>query len=60
MRVKAAGRTFRLTAARAHLAADVNGMVDEAVDASREGGLPCTGLAGADRWRGRTAAWRRT
>src|SRR4051812_29237141 len=37
VRVKVAGRTFRLTAARAHLAADVNGMVDEAVDASREG-----------------------
>jgi lipoprotein-anchoring transpeptidase ErfK/SrfK len=40
VRVKVAGRTLRLTAARAHLAADVNGMVDEAVDASREGGLP--------------------
>jgi lipoprotein-anchoring transpeptidase ErfK/SrfK len=48
VRVKAAGRTFRLTAARAHLAADVNGMVDEAVDASREGGLP------ARVWRGIT------
>jgi lipoprotein-anchoring transpeptidase ErfK/SrfK len=40
VRVKVAGRTFRLTAERAHLAADVNGMVDEAVAASREGGLP--------------------
>jgi lipoprotein-anchoring transpeptidase ErfK/SrfK len=40
VRVKVAGQTFRLTAARAHLAADVNGMVDEALDVSREGGLP--------------------
>jgi lipoprotein-anchoring transpeptidase ErfK/SrfK len=51
VRVKAAGRTFRLTAERAHLAADVNGMVDEAVDASREGGLPTRvwrGITGGD------------
>jgi lipoprotein-anchoring transpeptidase ErfK/SrfK len=48
VRVKVAGRTFRLTAARAHLAADVNGMVDEAIDASHEGGLP------ARVWRGLT------
>ena len=40
VRVKVAGQRFRLTAARAHLAADVNGMVDEALDVSREGGLP--------------------
>src|SRR5688500_6021736 len=40
VRVKVAGQRFKLTAKRAHLAADVNGMVDEALDASREGGLP--------------------
>ena len=40
VRVKVAGQRFRLTAERAHLAADVNGMVDEALEASREGGLP--------------------
>ena len=45
---------FRLTAARAHLVADVDGMVDEAVDASRTGGLPgrvWRGLTGAERRR---------
>ena len=40
VRVKVAGKRFRLTAERAHLAADVNGMVDEALETSREGGLP--------------------
>lgn len=40
VRVRVAGQRFKLTADRAHLAADVNGMVDEALGASREGGLP--------------------
>jgi lipoprotein-anchoring transpeptidase ErfK/SrfK len=51
VRVKVAGQRFKLTAERAHLAADVNGMVDEALEASREGGLPTRvwrGLTGGD------------
>ena len=40
VRVKVASQRFKLTAERAHLAADVNGMVDEALAVSREGGLP--------------------
>ena len=35
-----AGRRFKLTAERAHLVADIDGMVDEAVDRSRDGVLP--------------------
>jgi lipoprotein-anchoring transpeptidase ErfK/SrfK len=48
VRVAAAGHRYRLTARRSHLAADVDGMVDEAVEASRDGGLP------ARVWRGIT------
>ena len=40
VRVKAAGRLFRLTPETASLAVDVDGMVDEALDRSRSGGLP--------------------
>jgi lipoprotein-anchoring transpeptidase ErfK/SrfK len=40
VRVAAAGQRFKLTAKRSHLAADVDGMVDEALEASRDGGLP--------------------
>jgi lipoprotein-anchoring transpeptidase ErfK/SrfK len=40
VRVKAAGRRFRLTPEAAGLAVDVDGMVDEAIDRSRSGGLP--------------------
>ena len=46
--VAAAGRRLKLTAERAHLVADVDGMVDEALDVSRDGGLP------ARVWRGLT------
>ncbi len=48
VRVAAAGRRLKLTAARAHLVADVDGMVDEALEVSRDGGLP------ARVWRGLT------
>jgi lipoprotein-anchoring transpeptidase ErfK/SrfK len=40
VRVAVAGQRFKLTAARAHLVADVDGMVQEAVDRSRNGVLP--------------------
>src|SRR5829696_1642255 len=40
VRVTAAGRRFKLTADRAHLVADIDGMVAEAVDRSRDGALP--------------------
>jgi lipoprotein-anchoring transpeptidase ErfK/SrfK len=40
VRVSVAGRQFKLTARRSHLAADVDGMVDEALEVSRDGGLP--------------------
>jgi lipoprotein-anchoring transpeptidase ErfK/SrfK len=40
VRVKAAGRRFRLTPEAANLAVDVDGMVDEAIERSRSGGLP--------------------
>ena len=40
VRVSVAGRKFKLTARRSHLAADVDGMVDEALEVSRDGGLP--------------------
>jgi lipoprotein-anchoring transpeptidase ErfK/SrfK len=40
VRVRVAGQRFKLTAARAHLAADIDGMVEEAVSKSREGALP--------------------
>jgi lipoprotein-anchoring transpeptidase ErfK/SrfK len=40
VRVRAAGRRFKLTAQRSHLVADVDGMVDAALAASRDGGLP--------------------
>ncbi len=40
VRVAVAGQRFRLTAERAHLVADVDGMVDEAIQRSRDGVLP--------------------
>jgi lipoprotein-anchoring transpeptidase ErfK/SrfK len=40
VRVAVAGHRFKLTAQRSHLAADVDGMVDEALEVSRDGGLP--------------------
>src|SRR2546428_4437913 len=40
VRVKVAGRRFRLTPKAASLAVDVNAMVDEAIDRSSSGGLP--------------------
>jgi lipoprotein-anchoring transpeptidase ErfK/SrfK len=50
VRVRAAGRRFRLTPNAASLAVDVDGMVDEAVDRSRSGGLP------GRLWRGLTGS----
>jgi lipoprotein-anchoring transpeptidase ErfK/SrfK len=47
--VAVAGHRFKLTARRSHLAADVDGMVDEALEVSRDGGLP------SRLWRGITA-----
>jgi lipoprotein-anchoring transpeptidase ErfK/SrfK len=40
VRVAVAGRRFKLTADRAHLVADIDAMVAEAVSRSRSGGLP--------------------
>ena len=40
VRAAVAGHRFKLTAQRSHLAADVDGMVDEALEVSRDGGLP--------------------
>lgn len=40
VRVAAAGRRFKLTAKRSHLVADVDGMVDEALEATRDASLP--------------------
>jgi lipoprotein-anchoring transpeptidase ErfK/SrfK len=40
VRVRAAGQRFRLTPRAASLAVDVDGMVDEALDRSRSGGIP--------------------
>jgi lipoprotein-anchoring transpeptidase ErfK/SrfK len=40
VRVSVAGQRFRLSPKTASLAADVDGMVDEALDRSRSGGLP--------------------
>jgi lipoprotein-anchoring transpeptidase ErfK/SrfK len=40
VRVAVAGHRFKLTPQRSHLAADVDGMVDEALEVSRDGGLP--------------------
>jgi lipoprotein-anchoring transpeptidase ErfK/SrfK len=40
VRLAVAGRRFRLTPQRASLAVDVDGMVDEALERSRSGGLP--------------------
>jgi lipoprotein-anchoring transpeptidase ErfK/SrfK len=51
VRVAVAGRRFRLTAKGASLTANVDGMVDEALDRSRSGGLPgrvWRGLTGSD------------
>jgi len=48
VRVAVAGHRFKLTARRSHLTADVEGMVDEALEAGRDGGLP------ARTWRGLT------
>src|SRR2546426_3113283 len=50
VRVKVAGQRYRLTPKAASLAVDVNGMVDEAVDRSRSGGLP------GRLWRGLTGS----
>jgi lipoprotein-anchoring transpeptidase ErfK/SrfK len=49
--VAAAGRRLKLTAERAHLVADVDGMVDAALEVSRDGGLPTRvwrGLTGGE------------
>jgi lipoprotein-anchoring transpeptidase ErfK/SrfK len=49
--VAVAGRRLKLTAERAHLVADVDGMVDAALEVSRDGGLPSRvwrGLTGGD------------
>jgi hypothetical protein len=40
VRVAVAGHRYKLTAQRSHLTADVDGMVDEALEVSRDGGLP--------------------
>jgi lipoprotein-anchoring transpeptidase ErfK/SrfK len=51
VRVKVAGRRFRLTPERASLVPDVDGMVAAAIDRSRSGGLPgrvWRGLTGAE------------
>jgi lipoprotein-anchoring transpeptidase ErfK/SrfK len=40
VRVRAAGQKFRLTPAAASLAVDVDGMVNDALDRSRSGGIP--------------------
>ncbi|MGH2979716.1 MAG: L,D-transpeptidase family protein [Solirubrobacterales bacterium] len=48
VRVAVAGNRFKLTAKRSHLAADIDGMVDAALETSRDGGLP------ARVWRGMT------
>ena len=56
VRVAAAGRRLKLTAERAHLVADVDGMVDEALEVSRDGGLPARVWRGPDRGRGRQGA----
>src|SRR6185436_7060954 len=40
VRVAVAGNRYKLTARRSHLVADVDGMVDEALEESRDGGLP--------------------
>ncbi len=50
VRVRAAGRVFRLTPQTASLTADVDGMLDEALDRSRSGGLP------GRLWRGLTGS----
>ena len=50
VRVKAAGLRFRLTPQAASLAVDVDGMVDEAIQRSRSGGLP------GRLWRGLTGS----
>jgi lipoprotein-anchoring transpeptidase ErfK/SrfK len=48
VRVAVAGQRFKLTSKRSHLVADVDGMVDEALEVTRDGGLP------ARVWRGLT------
>ena len=50
VRVAVAGHRYKLTSRRSHLVADVDGMVDEALDVSRDGGLP------ARVWRGITGS----
>jgi lipoprotein-anchoring transpeptidase ErfK/SrfK len=50
VRVKAAGQRFRLSPQAASLAVDVDGMVDEAIQRSRSGGLP------GRLWRGLTGS----
>jgi lipoprotein-anchoring transpeptidase ErfK/SrfK len=50
VRVQAAGRRFRLTPHAASLTVDVDGMVDEAINRSRSGGLP------GRLWRGLTGS----
>jgi lipoprotein-anchoring transpeptidase ErfK/SrfK len=51
VRVRAAGQSYRLTPGAAALAVGVDGMVNEAIDRSRSGGLPgrlWRGLTGGD------------
>jgi lipoprotein-anchoring transpeptidase ErfK/SrfK len=51
VRVAVAGHRYKLTAQRSHLTADVAGMVDEALEVSRDGGLPSRvwrGITGRD------------
>ncbi len=50
VRIAVAGRRFRLTPARAGLGVDLDGMVNEAIDRSRSGGLP------GRLWRGLTGS----
>ena len=56
--VAVAGRRLQLTAERAHLVADVDGMVDEALEASRDGGLPGARVARSHGRRRRQASSR--
>ena len=50
VRVRVAGRRYRLTAKAASISADVNGMVDDAIERSHSGGLP------GRVWRGLTSS----
>jgi lipoprotein-anchoring transpeptidase ErfK/SrfK len=50
VRIAVAGHRYKLTSRRSHLVADVDGMIDEALDVSRDGYLP------ARVWRGITGS----